>query len=353
LILALLIAVSALVVMARRTDAPWALSFRLYLALAAVIVVIRVGFRVLLSGGGPTVLLDLPTLRLPGFLTGASLLGPLSAEALAAGVYDGLRLAAMIVSVGAANSLANPKRLLAAVPGALAEFGTSIVVALSVFPQLADSVERINRARMLRSGQRMTRHVLREIVVPVLTDALDASLNLAAAMDARGFGRRSEAAPRGTGAAFVFAIVALSVGAFAVLDLGRAPTWMGWPLLVVGVLVGCWSLRRAGRRSQRTRYRPDRWHLAEILVVASGLAPALAITYVSVTQPAQAYPPTTPLAWPTVPPIALIALLIAALPAFITPPPPPTAPADDRDAEADAEPLGRPGPLQAREGVSA
>jgi energy-coupling factor transport system permease protein len=322
IILGLLIAISALVVMARRTDSPWALSFRLYLGLAAFIVLIRCAFRILLAGRGPTVLLDLPTIHLPAFLTGAALLGPISAEALAAGFYDGLRLATMIVCVGAANALANPKRLLAAVPGALAEFGTAIVVALAVFPQLAESVQRVNRARMLRSGQRRTRHILREVVVPVLADALDGSLNLAAAMDARGYGRRAGATPRGSSAGFAFAVVALSVGTFAVLDLGRTPTWLGWPLLIAGALVGSWSLKRAGRRSQRTRYRPDRWRLAEAVVALAGLVPAIVVTVVSITKPMAAYPSTMPLVWPPVPLIVVVAALVAALPALATPPPP-------------------------------
>src|SRR5690606_20360509 len=120
---------------------------------------------------------------------------PISAEALLSGLYDGLRLAAMIVCIGAANALANPKRLLAAVPGALYELGAVLVVSLSVFPQLAESVLRVRRARALRAGAGKGVRGLQGILIPVLTDALDRSLQLAAAMDTRGYGRRAAVPP--------------------------------------------------------------------------------------------------------------------------------------------------------------
>ena len=122
LLLALLLAAAGLVVAARRGDAPWALAFRMYLLLAAVIVAMRVGFRILVGGGaGDHILIILPELPLPEAAAGIRLLGPVTAEQILSGFYDGLRLATMLVCVGAANALANPKRLLKAMPGALSE----------------------------------------------------------------------------------------------------------------------------------------------------------------------------------------------------------------------------------------
>src|SRR4029077_12475919 len=181
ILLSLIIAVASVVVMARRPDTPWARSFRIYLLLGLVVVLFRVVFRVLFGGFGPTVLFTLPTIALPDAMAGIQLLGAVSAEALLAAFYDGLRLATMIICVGAANSLANPKRLLASVPPALAEIGTVLVVSVSVFPQLAESTIRVKQARALRAGHRRGRKALRGIVIPVLADALDRSLLLAAA----------------------------------------------------------------------------------------------------------------------------------------------------------------------------
>ena len=117
----------------------------------------------------------------------------MTAESLLAGLYDGMRLAAVLICVGAANALANPRRLLAALPAALYEVGTALVVALAVFPQLAESLQRVRRARRLRGEPGRGTRGLRSLVVPVLEDALERSLKLAASMDARGYGRSGSA----------------------------------------------------------------------------------------------------------------------------------------------------------------
>ena len=93
----------------------------------------------------------------------------------------------LLLCVGAANVLANPKRLLKAVPAALHEIGVAVTVALSVAPQLIESGQRVRRgpAAARRAGPRGSTS-FREVALPVMTDALDRSLLLAAAMDARG-----------------------------------------------------------------------------------------------------------------------------------------------------------------------
>ncbi len=83
---------------------------------------------------------------------GIRLLGPVSLESLLAGLYDGLRLATIVVCIGAANALANPRKLLASLPGAFYEAGTVLVVAVSALPQLGESLQRVLRARRLRRG---------------------------------------------------------------------------------------------------------------------------------------------------------------------------------------------------------
>ena len=167
--------------------------------LGVLIVVLRVA----VPGGlrrrrrpGAVVLLDLPAVPLPGWVAGVTLLGPLTRESLLAGLYDGLRLATIVICVGAANSLANPKRLLRSVPPALYEIGTALVVAVTVLPQFADSVRRVRAAQALRAGESGRVARLRRLLVPVLEDALERSLALAAGMDARGYGRAGGADAR-------------------------------------------------------------------------------------------------------------------------------------------------------------
>jgi energy-coupling factor transport system permease protein len=321
LVLALLVASVVCVVLARRPEAPWALAFRLYVVLACVVIVLRLAFRVLLNGTGPTVLVHLPALSVGSF----TLLGPLSAEALVSGFYDGARLAVMVIAVGAANCLANPKRLLKSTPGAVYEFGTVVVVALSQFPQLAESVRRVARARALRGGEKGRWHVLRQVVAPVLADSLDRSLALAAAMDSRGYGRAAHVPRRArnwTAALMLAAAVAICIGLYGAAD---SSTNLRSPALVLsasGVAVAAVALKLAGRRSRRTRYRPDHLGVAELVVLCGGALCALGLAVVAARDPSVAYTSVYPLAWPWLSPLALIASLAPAIAGLMTPPPP-------------------------------
>src|SRR4051794_36530689 len=229
LLLGLIVVVAGLVVSARRGDAPWAFAFKFYLWAGLFVVLSRVLFRVVFGGGyGEHILFTLPSVPLPAWATGIRLFGPVAAEQVLAGLYDGMRLAAMLICLGAANALADPKRMLKAVPGALYEVGTAVVVALSVAPQLVESVLRVRRARRLRGGRQRGLQALRGIAMPVLVDALDRSLALAAAMDSRGYGRGTGATRRvrlATGTLLVAGLLGVCVGVYGLLD-GTSPGWL-------------------------------------------------------------------------------------------------------------------------------
>jgi energy-coupling factor transport system permease protein len=323
LVLLMLVGVATLVVMARRSDQPWAGSFRLYVIVGAVILVMRVVFRIVLGGGveSGTVVLDLPEVPLPDWVLGLRLFGPVTQEALLAGLYDGLRLATIVICVGAGNALANPKRLLRSVPAALHEVGTALVVAVTVLPQFADSARRVRLAQSLRAGDTRRTGRLRRYLVPVLEDALERSLRLAAGMDTRGYGRSAGASPRErltTGALMLAGLCGICVGVYAGLDT-TAPRVLAAPMLVLGVAVAVLGLVAAGRRVPRTRYRPDPWRAPELVVMASGLTAAVAMWWVAAHQVPTAYPSLT--SWPTLTPMALLAGVVGAVAAPAAPEP--------------------------------
>lgn len=310
LTLLLLLGVATLAVTARRSEQPWARSFRLYVWVGVAIVLVRVLFRILFGYDGGTVLLDLPEVPLPDWVAGVRLLGPLTLESLLGGLYDGLRLATIVICIGAANALANPKRLLRSVPPALYEIGTALVVAVTVLPQFADSVRRVRAAQALRAGQTGRIGRLRRMLVPVLEDALERSLALAAGMDARGYGRAgaaSAAQRRRTGAFMLVGLCGICVGVYAVLDR-TAPRYLALPMLALGVVAAVAGLASAGRQVQRTRYRPDRWRVPELAVAGSGLVAGVIGWYVAGSQPLVGYPPLD-----SVPQASLLVLLAAAV----------------------------------------
>lgn len=322
-LLGLIIAIAGFVVANRRSDAPWALAFRLYAYVGLFIVVSRILFRILFGGlEGGHVLFTLPEIPLPALATGVTLLGPTSAEEVLGGFYDGLRLATMVVCVGAANALANPKRLLKAVPGALYEVGTAVTVALSVAPQLIESVQRVRRARRLRAGGQRGMNALKGIIIPVLEDAMDRSLMLAAAMDSRGYGRRGYLAPATRiviGVCVLTGLVGVCVGVYGVLD--GTSSWLGVPMLIAGLVVAGVGFVLGGRRIRRSSYRPDPWRVPETLVVLSGAGACALLFATSRIDATDLYPSLNPLRWPELSPVHAGSLLLAVLPAWLAPRP--------------------------------
>ncbi|MFC5729650.1 MULTISPECIES: energy-coupling factor transporter transmembrane component T family protein [Nocardioides] len=324
-VLALMLAVASLTVLTCRSDQPWARSFRLYLWLGLTVVLVRVLFRIVLGGDAPGhVLFTLPEIPLPHVVAGISLLGDFTREELLWAVYEGSRLAAILIAIGAANALANPKRLMKSLPPALYEVGTAMTVAISVVPQLADSARRVRAAQQLRGGPtgrfRRTRGV-RRILVPILEDSFERSLALAAGMDARGYGRTGELTARqrrSTGALMIVGLLGVCAGVYALLD-GTTPRFLALPMLALGTSAALAGFMLAGRRVRRTRYRPDRWRLPEISVALSGVATGAGLWTVQRWDPAVAHPGVT--AVPEVSLLAVAAVLVGLLPVWMAPPP--------------------------------
>ncbi len=326
LLLGLVLAVAGYVVAARRTNAPWSRAYAFYLRMGIVVVAIRVVFAALFGAPVPGhVLFTLPEVELPDWAAGVRLGGPVTVEGVAGAVYAGLQLATMLACVGAANALANPRRMLRAVPGALYEVGVAVVVALSFTPQLVEGVTRVRAARRLRGRRHTGIRGLRGVAMPVLESSLERSLELAAAMDARGFGRVAPATPAAdvsrSGAVTLAGLLGVCAGLYGLLDAG-SPGLLGLPVLALGAGVAAVGLHLGGRRSARTRYRPDRWGRQEWLVSACGIAAATTAVVASVTSPEAMFPSTSPLVWPALPLLPVVGLLVAVLPAWLSPPPP-------------------------------
>lgn len=316
LLLGLIIAVTTLVVSARRPQAQWGAAFQVFLRLAGLVVIIRVVFGALFGVRvGTTTLFTLPRLVLPDWMAGVTIGGPVTAEMLVISLIQGAQLATLLICVGAANSLASPVRLLKALPAGLYHVGVACVVALSLAPRIMINVRRVMQARRLRGRRTRGLRAAAESAVPVLESSLDDAINLAAAMDTRGYGRMTSVSrpERVLQAALVLmGLVGIALGLFALLG---ATGW-GWLLLGVGMAMAVAGIVMAGQRVPRTRYRPDPWGWPETVTAASGMAAGLAVLATSTKSI------TLPLSWPALPLAATAALLLAALPAWLTPPPP-------------------------------
>ncbi len=325
LLLGLIVAVAGWVVSRRRPDAPWARSYAVFLKLGLLVIAVRVAFTIVFGAGtGSIVLVRLPELPLPDWAAGVSLGGPVTLEEVLLAVYTGMVLATMLACVGAANSLASPARLLASVPAALYEVGVAVVVAMTFAPQMVADVGRVRTARRLRGRPERGVRALAGSVMPVLEGALERAVSLAAAMDSRGYGRTGPvpaSTRRMSGALLLVGLVGVCLGVYGLLDAG-SPGALGLPVLVLGLAAGVTGMLLAGRRSIRTRYRPDPWALPEWLVALSGVVAAAVFVAASVLYPGSLAADTAPPTWPTLPVLPALAVLLAALPGAVAPPPP-------------------------------
>ena len=314
-VLAAVLATVAVTVAARRTRAPWGGAFRLLLRLGLVVIVLRLAAQVVLGGSAPgTTVVVLPTIGLPGWMAGLRLGGPVTDLAIVLALADGLRIATVLAVVGAANALANPRRLLQAMPPALHGVGVALVVALTFVPSLVTSLARVRSARRLRGrADRGVRGAL-TIVLPVLDDALDRALALAASMDARGYGRSAAVTGRSSRLLLPAGLAALAVGLVALLD-GTATSGLGLVMLVIGAGASGVGLAAAGRGVVRSRYRPDPWRPAEWVTAASGALAGLVALVVPAPTLLDRLDGTTTL-------VLVAAVALAALPAMATPRPP-------------------------------
>jgi energy-coupling factor transport system permease protein len=323
LLLALLIGVAWIVVAARRPNAPWARSFGTFLWFGAAIIFMRVLLQILFGQRLPgNVLFTLPQADLPAWAAGVTLGGPVTTESLVAAFNEGLQLATLLACVGAANSLASPYRLLRAVPSVLYELGVVITVALSFAPQTVATAAGVREARRLRGRPHKGVRAMRGLAVPVLEGALERSLDLAASMDSRGYGRQgtAPAGRRRAGQAMtLLGAVAIVTGVFGVLD-GSGPFALGLPLLGLGALLLAASLHVARASAARSRYRPDVWRVPEWLTVAAGVGACAALVAAGHLGIEGLSPAYSPLQAPALPWLPAMGVLCAALPAFATPP---------------------------------
>ncbi|MFJ2156473.1 CbiQ family ECF transporter T component [Streptomyces sp. NPDC087856] len=320
LLLTLLITVTAYVVATHRTAAPWSRSYTAFAKLALAVLLIRLLFATILGSPIPGThpLLTLPELPLPHWAQGIRLGGEVTTEALLFAFYDGLRLATLLICVGAANALANPARLLKSLPGALYETGVAVVVALTFAPNLIADAQRLRAARRLRGRPDRGLRGLLQVGLPVLEGALERSVALAAAMDARGYGRTADvpaSVRRTTTALTLGGLLGVCAGTYGLLTAEGAA--YGLPLLLAGVVAALAGLRLGGRRTLRTRYRPDPWDLRAWLVTASGVAVAALLTLAATRDPTALTPGVIPLTAPTLPLWPAAAVLLGLAPALI------------------------------------
>lgn len=163
--------------------------FELALRLALIATFVRMTIALLLGVPMPgSTLFTLPELSLPDFLVGIRVGGPVTSQRLTSAFEEATLFAVLLIAFGAANSLTTPTKLLKIFPKKLYGVGVATTLATTLTPQIASSISRIREAQYLRGAAQTGFRNWSRLGTPILEDSLARSLDLSAALEARGYG---------------------------------------------------------------------------------------------------------------------------------------------------------------------
>jgi energy-coupling factor transport system permease protein len=247
-----------------------------FLRLGLILVAFTVLLQPLASSAGETVVATLPAWRLGPLVLG----GPVTLESLVYGATRGLALAAVLLVLATFSAAVDPYRLVRATPRFLHRSAVALSIALTFVPQTLAAQREIREAMALRGHRFRGLRDLVPLFVALVAGGLERSIDLAEAMEARGFGAAGAAAGRGGRRIFTSRALEAAIAgglAFAVAGAYGRSVWPGSPLagrlgaaaIAVGVLLVVSALAAVGRRVRATRYRPERWTRRDTLVAAA------------------------------------------------------------------------------------
>lgn len=182
---------------------------------------LAVGLNFLLSHTGQTVLV-----QLPGGIP--ALGGPLTLEGLAYGGDIAVGLAAALLAAATLGQALDSQELLEALPGWLHRSGAALGGALTLIPRLGAAFRGVREAQTMRGWRPRGPRSWRAVAVPALLTAMEGSVQLAEAMEARAFGSgsRTRMVAAATTAADL-ACIGASAASLGVAGLGLALGQLG------------------------------------------------------------------------------------------------------------------------------
>ncbi len=246
--------------------------------------------------------------------------GPVTAEGVLFGFLSGLSLVLLLTMFAAFNTAVDQYQLLRLVPSAFYHAGMIASIAVTFIPVMTSTFEEIRQAQMLRGHRFRGIRDLLPLVAPLLASALERSIQLAEAMEARGYGGSiqplSARANLSLQLGLLLALIAMIAGLFLRVyspqgySIGGALAMAGAALLI-GIL---WF---QGRRVKRSHYKVWHWDRASLLVALSSVI-TLAVTLTADRWTASGlvyypYPPGDLI--PAFEPLLAAAILLLALPA--------------------------------------
>lgn len=261
-----------------------------------VIVVVATVWNALTVHYGQTILF-----RLPGALPLIG--GPVTLEAAVFGFGGGLSVWLLTAAFNTFSAAMTPYRILSLAPRALRHAGLVVSIALTFFPQALRTAREVREAQAVRGYRPRRLRDLTATIVPLLLNTLENAMQLAEAMEARGYGRV------GGGRSSAWGWLALLAGALT--QLYWSDSIAGWVLIAFGA---GWLIV-SSRADRATRYRRERWSKTDALVALVLVASATFLLTIAIRDPnALSYYP-----YPRLTPPPIRAEIVAAMLMLITP----------------------------------
>ncbi len=172
--------------------------------------------------------------RLPAWLPVAG--GPITAEAALFGLVAGLGIVASALAVAPLSLAIESHELINALPRFLERTGTAVSASLHLVPGIAGSYTAIREGQLLRGWKPGGPAAWGEVLVPTLLTAIEDSVQLAEAMEARAYGsgpRTSFTVSRWkpSDTALLLSAAAVAGGFLVARALGAGSDWHAYPSL--------------------------------------------------------------------------------------------------------------------------
>jgi energy-coupling factor transport system permease protein len=304
---ALVIAIATLVVSVYGLDSPYARAYPVLVGVAVVFAALRVALTALTTHGGPDVLFRLPSFTMPDWLGGFTVGSTIEAPIVAQAAHEGFVIVGVVAVFAAFNAVVSHHELVQSLPRAFHELGLVVAVGVAFVPTTITAIHDVREADRMRTGGRPVRRgrLVRQIV-PVLENGLERAITLAESMDSRGFAR-GETSSAERAAAWCGAAGLLALGAaFVALVAGESDIAVA--LVVGGSAAVVVAMVTASRGSRRIRYRPRRLTAGDLWCMAGVCAAPVALTVLSITGDDSLTWAASPLRWPTLSILPVLAL---------------------------------------------
>jgi len=117
--------------------------------------------------------------------------GTITAEAITYGALTGLSLLTLLLVFATFNEVSEYAELLRLMPGFLFHVGLVVSIALSFVPQTVRAYRDVREAQMIRGHRMRSWRDLLPLLLPLLINGLERAIQLAEALESRGFGGRA------------------------------------------------------------------------------------------------------------------------------------------------------------------